>query len=188
MSLKERHLSTADLRKETVINSAMTLFAKTGYFGTTVADVAKGAGISSAYVFRLFPSKEELFLAALDRCYTTIVNSVMAIAGVSQTRDSQAVLDAIGAMYAQLIGDSTLIMLQVQAQCVATIPTIRTAVHQGLKMAVEAIAQRSEADPAEIQRMMAYGQLCHLIVVAGLHKVDAKWANTLTQGMLHPEG
>jgi len=185
---QKRQLLTADLRREAMIASAVTVFAQTGYYGTTVADVAADAGISPAYVFRLFPSKEELFLAAVERCYARIVDAVMAISGVSESRGSAVVLDEIGSMYAGLIGDKALLMLQVQAQSVSNLPAVREAVHRGLKTVVEAIFERSGAAPAEVQQMMAYGLLCHLIVTAGLTEVDADWARTLTSEMLHPEG
>jgi len=53
-------LSTSQVRRETVISSALTVFAHAGYLGTPVSAVAEHAGISTAYVFKLFPSKEEL--------------------------------------------------------------------------------------------------------------------------------
>jgi hypothetical protein len=37
-----------------------------------------------------------------------------------------------------------------------------------------------------VQRFIAYGQLCHLIVAADLGAVGAGWAETLTAGMRHP--
>jgi hypothetical protein len=43
-------LSTADERRPLVIEAAIAAFARAGYRGTTVADVATEAGISSAYV------------------------------------------------------------------------------------------------------------------------------------------
>ena len=55
-------LSTAEERRPLVIAAAITAFARMGYRGTTVADVGAGARISSAYVFKLFPSKEQLAL------------------------------------------------------------------------------------------------------------------------------
>ena len=187
MSKRERILSTSDQRREAVIESAVSMFAKTGYYGTTVADVAQAAGISPAYVFRLFPTKVELFVAAIRRCYDSIENALLAIPPASATRSSVAVLEEIGGMYAQLIGDSTLIQLQIQAQSVASIPAIQEAVQQGLQRFTEEILQRSGATPEAVQRLVAYGQLCHLIVVAGLHKIDEPWAKALTSGMVHPQ-
>ena len=188
MSTEKRTLSTADQRRGTVIDSAMTLFAKTGYYGTTVADVAADAGISPAYVFRLFPTKEELFLAAVRRCYATIENALLEIPAVSPTRSSDAVLGEISAMYIRLIADRTLILLQMQAHSVASIPSVGEVVRQGLQTFTELVLERSGAAPTAVQEMVAYSQLCHLIVVAGLHQIDARWAAALTDGMVHPAG
>jgi len=71
-------LSTSELRKPIVAVSAMHEFARGGYHGTTVADVAREARISPAYVFKLFPSKESLFVAALERCFEQIVETISA--------------------------------------------------------------------------------------------------------------
>ncbi|MEU6094449.1 MFS transporter [Streptomyces sp. NPDC047079] len=61
-----RQLSTAEERRETVLRTAIGAFAARGYRGTTTAEVAKAAGISQAYVYRLFPSKESLFTAVVE--------------------------------------------------------------------------------------------------------------------------
>ena len=52
------------------MRAAMQEFARRGYYGTPTTDVAKGAGISQAYLFRLFPTKEELFVACVERTYS----------------------------------------------------------------------------------------------------------------------
>ena len=65
-------LSTSEARRETVINSALNVFARAGYLGTPVSAVAEHAQISTAYVFKLFPRKEDLFVAALERCFSLI--------------------------------------------------------------------------------------------------------------------
>ena len=41
------------------------------------------------------------------------------------------------------------------------------------------------AEPAVVQRFIAYGQLCHLIVQAELTDLDDGWAETLTAGIRH---
>ena len=73
---EQRLLSTAQERRETVLTSAIAVFAKTGFWGTPITAVASHAGISSAYVFKLFPSKDGLFAAALDRCFEIILKAM----------------------------------------------------------------------------------------------------------------
>src|SRR5690625_4084515 len=52
--MSERTLSTAEARREKVIDSAIVTFARGGYHSTTIARVADNAGISPAYVSKLF--------------------------------------------------------------------------------------------------------------------------------------
>jgi AcrR family transcriptional regulator len=58
---------TADQRRESVLAAATTAFAAKGLYGTTTEEIARRAGISQPYVFRLFGSKMNLFIAVLAR-------------------------------------------------------------------------------------------------------------------------
>ena len=60
-------------RREAILEAAIAEFAVAGFAGATTADIAKRAGISQPYVFRFFPTKKELFLAAVDRCKSRIL-------------------------------------------------------------------------------------------------------------------
>ena len=51
--------------QERVIEAAVQLFSRQGYSGTTTRQIADMAGINEASVFRYFPSKQEVFWAAL---------------------------------------------------------------------------------------------------------------------------
>lgn len=73
---RRRHLSTAEERRETVLRTAIGAFASRGYFGTTTTEVAKAAGISQAYVYRLFPNKEALFAAVVEHCFVRVRESL----------------------------------------------------------------------------------------------------------------
>jgi len=164
----------------------MREFARGGYHGTTVADVAREARISPAYVFKLFPSKESLFVAALERCFEQIVETISAGADESSDQNPDSVLDAMGLAYAELIGDRTLLMLQVHAQSVADVAEVRQALRVGLASVTRFAKSRSGASDDAIQRFIAYGQLCHLIVTAGLDDLPDEWAKILSHGIRHP--
>src|SRR3954451_4216125 len=60
-------LSAAE-RREDVIEAAMVEFAERGFEGTSTEDIARRAGISQPYLFRLFGTKKELFKATAARC------------------------------------------------------------------------------------------------------------------------
>ncbi|WP_025158542.1 TetR/AcrR family transcriptional regulator [Leifsonia aquatica] len=180
-----RMLSTADDRRSAVLASAITVFARTGYLGTPIAAVATDADISPAYVFKLFPGKESLFVAALERCFELIEQALERGARTADGGTPDEILDAMGLAYAELIADRSLLMLQVHAQSAADVPEIREALRRGLAGITRFAGIRSGADSDAVQRFIAYGQLCHLIVTLGLDEVPDAWARSITRGIRH---
>lgn len=178
-------LSTSDERRETVIDSALVVFAGAGYLGTPVSAVAAHARISPAYVFKLFPRKEELFAAALNRCFTLVLAALARGADRAADGTPQDTLAAMGRAYAALIADRSLLMLQVHAQSAAAVPEIAAALRDGLERVTTFVRARSGAPDAAVQQFVAYGQLCHLITVAQLDDNGAEWARVLTVGIEH---
>ncbi len=178
-------LSTSEVRREAVIRSAVTVFARSGYLGTPVSAIAEHAEISTAYVFKLFPTKEELFVAALERCFDLIQAALEAGAAAAQDQTPEALLAAMGNAYAALIADRSLLMLQVHAQSASTVPEIAAALRAGLGQIVRFVKARSLAPDEAVQQFIAYGQLCHLITVADLDDDASDWARLLTKGIQH---
>lgn len=178
--------STAELRKPAVASAAVRQFALKGFHSTTIADVAREAKISPAYVIKLFPTKERLFVAALEACFAQVVDALAAGADRAEDSSPDRVLDAMGDAYAELIGDRSLLMLQVHAQSAADVPEIGEALRAGLRRVVDFARSRSRATDAAVQRFIAYGQLCHLIVTAGVDDVPEDWARLLAAGIYHP--
>ena len=179
-------LSTAEARRETVLDSAVFVFAQSGYLGTPITAVAEHARISPAYVFKLFPSKEALFIAALDRCFQRIRAALQRGAQASSDHTPDGLLFAMGGAYADLITDRSLLMLQVHAQSAADQPEIAAALRQGFQEVVTFVQTRSGAPDEAVQRFVAYGQLCHLIVTMGVEHDTTPWAQLLTAGLRHP--
>jgi AcrR family transcriptional regulator len=178
--------STAQAQRALAVASAVRVFARSGYHATPVAAVATEAGISPAYVFRLFDGKLGLFVAALDHCYSLVARALHEGAEQAADPSPAGVLDAMGGAYAQLISDRDLLMLQVHAQSSCDVPEIRDAVRRGLALVTQTATDLSGADPDAVQRFLAYGQLCHLIVTTDLHDLPHAWASTLTHGIRHP--
>ncbi|SEP29573.1 TetR/AcrR family transcriptional regulator [Amycolatopsis saalfeldensis] len=184
--------STADARRSIITRRAVEVFARSGYRATPVADVAKEAGISPAYVFRLYDGKLGLFLAALEHCHERVIETLTKVADEMPGGEPGAVLSAMGDAYAQLISDRDLLMLQVHALSSVDVPEIAAATRRGLERTVTLLKERTGAPDPAIQQFIAYGQLCHLIVAAGLADLtggdgtEPRWAKVLTDGMAHP--
>src|SRR5512145_1909906 len=91
---------TADERRVAVLEAANVEFALRGLHGASTDAIARRAGISQPYLFRLFGSKKELFIAVVDRCYDRTLEGFRAAASGKFGADA---LTAIGDSYVQLI-------------------------------------------------------------------------------------
>jgi TetR/AcrR family transcriptional regulator, fatty acid metabolism regulator protein len=58
--------ATAD-KRATILDAATATFAKHGFFGAQVADIAKAAGIAAGTVYLYFRSKDEILTSIFDR-------------------------------------------------------------------------------------------------------------------------
>jgi AcrR family transcriptional regulator len=102
---------SADERRESVLEAALIEFAGRGLDGTSTEDVARRAGISQPYLFRLFPTKKALFVALVDRCFQRVAE---AFATAAADRVGEEALEGMGEAYEQLLEDRTLLLLQMQ--------------------------------------------------------------------------
>ncbi|MGA2182797.1 MAG: TetR/AcrR family transcriptional regulator [Bryobacteraceae bacterium] len=53
-------------RRRQLIETALDLFARKGFEGTTTKEIATAAGVTESVIFRHFPSKHALYMAVLD--------------------------------------------------------------------------------------------------------------------------
>ncbi len=179
--------STAQARRLQVLHAATAVFARSGYYATTVEDVAEATGISQAYVMRLFGSKLGLFISVIDQCNERVAAALASAADQVSGVMPGAVLEAMYKAYADLIADPSLIMIQVHAQGVSDVPEIRDAVRRGLGKLVDSIRLRSRANDSQVQQIVAFGMLCQLIVAVDLEEVHLSWAQALTRGIGHTD-
>lgn len=177
--------STAEAQRARLTSAAIRVFAQTGFHATPVAEVASAAGVSPAYVFRLFDGKLGLFLAAVDATYSRVAETLAKAGRECPTSDPTTRLEAMTAAYVDLIKDEDLIMMQAHGQSASNVPEIRRAVQDGLGEVVRSVSAVSGASPEAVQRFMAFGQLCHLIVQTDLAGVRAPWAAILTANIRH---
>jgi AcrR family transcriptional regulator len=153
--------------------------------GTPIAAVAKHAKISTAYVFKLFPRKEELFVAALERAFELVQTALSDGVVKSADRTPEGILYSMGGAYAALIANRDLLMIQVHAMSVADVPEIGAAYRSGIQRIAKFTKSKSGASDEAVQRFFAYGQLCHLITTISLDSNSATWARMLTNGIRH---
>ena len=103
-------------RRREIIEAATREFAVGGLHGTPVAAIAKRVGVSQPYLFQLFGTKKELFLAAVRRTFERTIGTFRsAAAEAGQDAATEAVLTSMGVAYQQLLDDRRLLLMQMQA-------------------------------------------------------------------------
>jgi AcrR family transcriptional regulator len=83
-------------RRQQILLVAMRLFSQRGFRGTTTKEIANGAGVSEAMVFRHFATKEELYRAILDHkaCAGGIDPCLLLGAAIAR-KDDRAVFETL---------------------------------------------------------------------------------------------
>lgn len=102
---------SAEERRESVIRAAMTEFARSGYVGTSTEAIARRVGVSQPYLFRLFPNKRAIFLAAALRC---LEETRLAFEKATEDVASEERADAMAIAYWALVADRDRLMMQMQ--------------------------------------------------------------------------
>jgi AcrR family transcriptional regulator len=175
---------TAEERREAVIAAARQEFAQHGLHGASTDRIARGAGISQPYLFRLFGSKKELFLAVNEACFARTLDVFRSAA--SGTSGTEALL-AIGAAYRRLIDDDRSV-LQGQLQAYAAScddADVRAATSRGYGRLVDYVETVSGADRATVTRFFAAGMLINVLAALQLtaaDEPDEAWARRLEEG------
>jgi AcrR family transcriptional regulator len=180
-----RQLSTAAERREALVEAAVAAFAEHGFHGTPTTEIAKAAGISQAYLFRLFPTKSELYVAAVDRCYRRLGDAMRA-AAEDASAPGETVLERMGNAYAALLQDPTTLRATLQAFAAASGEdlAIRDAVRRGYGDLVELIRRISGAEGDELREFVARGMLMTVLAGMDAPAIDAPWARELCGGKL----
>ena len=63
-------------RRAEILEAAASIFAANGFAGTQVQTIADKLGVGNGTLYRYFPTKEELFLAAVERGLAELTNTV----------------------------------------------------------------------------------------------------------------
>ena len=178
-----RQLSTAAERREVLIEAAVAAFAEHGFHGTPTTEIAKAAGISQAYLFRLFPTKSELYVAAVGRCYARLGEAMHAAAEEADA-PAETVLERMGHAYAALLQDPVILRgtLQAFAAAAGEDEQIRDAVRKGYGDLIEQIQRLSGAEGDELRAFVAKGMLMTVLAGMDAPAIDAPWARELCGG------
>jgi AcrR family transcriptional regulator len=166
-------------RREMVLEAAIAEFAAHGLAGTSTEDVARRAGISQPYLFRLFPTKKALFLTLVERCYRRVEDAFTTAAG-DQTGDEA--LAAMAKAYELLLDDRTLLLMQMQAYAACDDPEVRAATRAGYKRLWELVERITGLPSRSVVDFFAVGMLMNVAAAMDLPSVDERWTRWCPKG------
>ena len=136
-------------RRREIIEAATHEFAISGLHGTPVDAIAKRVGVSQPYLFQLFGTKKDLFIAAVKRAFE------------------------------RMLDDRSLLLMQMQAYAACADEEIRDVVRDEMLRLVNFVQSASGAPEEAIREWLAYGMLMNVVAAMDLTEVDADWARLM---------
>jgi AcrR family transcriptional regulator len=170
---------SAEVRREEILEAAMKEFAYGGLHGTSTEKIAQRAGISQPYLFRLFGTKKELFIASSRRCFGRVL---AAFQEAAEGKSGYEAKKAMGRAYDQLLADREMLLGQMQTYAACSDPEIRDATRAGFAELFRFVEQASGLGTEEIRDFFAMGMLMNVAAAMDLPQICSKddtWAKEL---------
>ncbi len=161
---------SAEERREEILAVAMRHFAEGGYHGTSTEVIARESGISQPYLFRLFRTKKELFLACGDRACDHVLDAFRRAAAGAEPGER---LHAMGKAYVhELLPDRHAILMLMQSYAAVADPEIQEHVRSKYAEIVIAVTELSGAGPDQTWSFFGEGMLLNIVAALDLQQSD----------------
>ncbi|HEX7312242.1 MAG TPA: helix-turn-helix domain-containing protein [Gaiellaceae bacterium] len=170
---------SAEERRDDILDAALEEFAERGLHGASTEAIAKRAGISQPYVFRLFGSKKDLFKASATRCLRETLETFQRAA---EGKRGEEALKAMGEAYQELLVDRTRLRAQMQAYAACDDENIREVVRNGFGDIVAYVERVSGLPEEEVTRFFATGMLMNVMASMDLWESPEGWSERLLAG------
>ena len=164
-------------RRDALIDAAVHEFAIGGLHGTPVDRIARRVGVAQPYVFSLFASKRELFLAAVERAFELVTDTFTAAAAGFDPETAPADIDVLALMglsyIALLHSHRDYLLLQHQAYAACADEDIRDRVRTRYAQLVAHVEQLSAADPELVDEFFRHGMWLNVAAAMGVEDLSA---------------
>lgn len=170
---------SSEERREQIVLAAIAVFGAKGYVGTTTDDVARAASVSQPYVVRLFGTKENLFLEALQSSLDRLLDSFRAVPPVPHVTPEElaAAPDdlhergvAMGQAYLRLLRVRGLHQLLSQAFLLGGHPVIGPRAREGFARVWHYLRREAGFSTDEARKFLASGMLINTMI--GLRMIE----------------
>lgn len=173
---------TAEERREEFLRAAVVRFGATGLHGTSTELIAADVGVSQPYLFRLFGTKKQLFMAAIEWAFDHTVERFRE-AGLSAS-DRHDAFKRMGDAYMELIRDRRYLAIQLQAYASTEDPEIRAVVQEGFGRLVLEIVRHTDANATQLAAYLGRGMLLNVAGAMGLLEAETGWAAMVREGCI----
>ncbi|QCD57655.1 TetR family transcriptional regulator [Streptomyces hawaiiensis] len=170
---------SAEERRESVIRAATTEFARGGYHGTSTEAIARRVGVSQPYLFRLFPGKKAIFLAAAQRC---VEESIRAFAEAAEGLEGEEAQHAMANAYTKVIAERPERLMMQMQMYVAVAAAEQEGDHEfgesvraGWMRLWDTVHGPLGADVKETTTFLAYGMLINCLLGMGFPPEHRVW-------------
>jgi AcrR family transcriptional regulator len=171
---------SAEERREEIVAVAIEHFALGGYHGTSTEAIARDAGISQPYLFRLFGTKKELFLACEDR-HHDFLEAVFRRA--AEGAPAGEALERMGKAYVEeLLPDRHALRFQMQSYAACADADIRAHVRRRYGELVRVVAGLAGVSVSDAWSFFATGMLLNVVATLELETIadTDEWARAWT--------
>jgi AcrR family transcriptional regulator len=157
---------SAAQRRDALIDAAIVEFSRGGLYGTPVERISKRVGVTQPYVFGLFKTKKELFLAAVERAFDRVEETFRSGAKGDTPEER---LHAMGEAYCDLVvSDREWLLLQHQSYAASDDPAVRRRVRRRYEQLVATIREVSGATDEQVEGFVMMGMTLNVAAALGL--------------------
>ncbi len=176
-SASDRKRVPAAERRDALVQAAVHEFAHGGLYGTPVDRIARRVGVAQPYVFSLFGSKRELFLAAVQRGFDRVAETFAEAAVRFQAGDepdAADTLDAMGHAYIEMLAsERDVLMLQHHAYAACEDPVIRERVRGCFAGLITHVQRLSGAEAERVDDFFRHGMWLNVAAAMGVEDLSA---------------
>jgi AcrR family transcriptional regulator len=169
---------SADERREAIVSAGVGEFAAKGLAGASTDAIAARAGVSQPYVFQLFGTKKDLFIAVVRLCFErtrVAFEDAAARFERGERADCDSALGSMGLAYMQLLADRTLLLMQLQAYAACSDTDVRMAVREEFDQLHRFVSQATGASPEDVHHFFAEGMLLNVGAAVQLDGEPISW-------------
>jgi AcrR family transcriptional regulator len=177
----QRQRMSGPARRQQVLGIAAEEFARGGLHGASTELIAHRAGITQAYIFRMFGTKKALFLELVVAAFERMTEGMRDAAGTLSGLDA---LGSMGVRYHEMLKDRTSLLLQLQGFAACGDPEVRDVVRVRFGGMWATVAGTTELDPVTIKAFLAFGMLLNSGVALEVAELDDPWAHDMRTRIL----